>query len=108
MRQVTGARAMRVPTFNWQSGCEPVELAGGIVVHLAEAERFEPARGSWAHVSGAIPAIHDHGTRWVKERTRITFDLTQRDAYRSRQVLVLELVARKNLDKLRAGVDERE
>jgi hypothetical protein len=28
--------------------CEPVGLAGNVVVDVLEAERFEPARGSWA------------------------------------------------------------
>jgi hypothetical protein len=38
---------------------EPVGLAGDVVVDVCEAERFEPARGSWAHVSEVVVAVDD-------------------------------------------------
>jgi hypothetical protein len=34
--------------LNREVVCEPVGLAGNVVVDVLEAERFEPARGSWA------------------------------------------------------------
>jgi hypothetical protein len=38
---------------------EPVGIAGDVVVDVLEAECFEPARGSWAHVSEVVGAAHD-------------------------------------------------
>ena len=43
-----------------QTGSDPVDLAEGVVVDGREPELREPARGSRAHVSKAVPAVDDH------------------------------------------------
>jgi hypothetical protein len=49
------------PAVPWQAEREPVVLPADVVVHLGEAEGLEPPRGPWAHVSGVVAAVHDHG-----------------------------------------------
>jgi len=45
---------------------QPVELSADIVVHLPEPEAFEPPRGSWAQVSGHVPAVDEHGPERIE------------------------------------------
>ena len=44
-------------TVGGPSCCDPVDLAGGVVIDPLEAELFEPTRGSGAHVSKGVPAV---------------------------------------------------
>ncbi|SRR6266568_295237 len=49
------------------------------VVDVVEPERFEPPRGSGAHVSLVVPAIHDHGPRPLELLDGLPVQLLQRD-----------------------------
>jgi hypothetical protein len=51
-----------------ETGSDPVDLAEGVVVDGREPELREPARGSRAHVSKAVPAVHDHRPGPVENR----------------------------------------
>lgn len=51
-----------------ETGSDPVDLAEGVVVDWREPELREPARGSRAHVSKAVPAVHDHRPGPVENR----------------------------------------
>ena len=92
------AGAVGLLTLGGKPAREPVLLARDVVVHLAEAKRLEPARGSWAEVSYRVPAVHDHGLVAVQPRDRVRVQLLQREADRSREVLLLVLLAREHLD----------
>ena len=48
------------------AGGDPVDLARGVVIHRIETETFEPPRGSGAHVSETVPAIHDHRSATIE------------------------------------------
>jgi hypothetical protein len=56
-RYVSRPRTLGIRALRGQAGGQPVELAVHVVADLGEAERFEPPRGSWAHVSGRVPAV---------------------------------------------------
>lgn len=51
-----------------EAGSDPVDLAEGVVVDGREPELREPARGSRAHVSKAVPAVHDHRPGPIENR----------------------------------------
>jgi hypothetical protein len=59
-RKPTGGRGINLLAVDRQVVFKPIDLARHVVVDLGEPERFEPARGSWAHVSKRVPAVHDH------------------------------------------------
>src|SRR2546421_133170 len=59
------ARPSRVLAFSRKAGRHPVELAGLVVMHIAETEGREPRRGPGREVSSGIPAAHDDGTARV-------------------------------------------
>src|SRR5438093_315270 len=60
----------------------PVGLAGDIVVGLAEAERFEPRRGSWREVSLVVVAVGDHRPPPVERARRFAVEGLERDVDR--------------------------
>ena len=59
--KLSRGRDLLVLPFDRKVLRDPVDLAWEVVVDLGEAERFEPARGSWAEVSEPIPAVDDDG-----------------------------------------------
>src|SRR5918992_5267185 len=58
-RHLSGPRALGVRALDRKSGREPVELPVDVVVDVGEPQALEPPRGSWADVSGGVPAVHD-------------------------------------------------
>ena len=46
---------------------EPERLAVDEIVDLSKAEPFEPPRGSRAHVSKRVPAVHDDRLRALQD-----------------------------------------
>src|SRR5262245_53555588 len=76
-------------------------------MHFGEAERFEPPRGSWAHVSGRVPAVDDDGLARIEQTEGLGLDRGEGDVDGPREMVLLELVPGQDLDDLRAGVHER-
>jgi hypothetical protein len=58
--QILGPEDAGPFTFGRKPVGEPVGLAEHVVVDPGEPEGLEPARGSWAHASQAVPAVDDH------------------------------------------------
>jgi len=58
--------------FNGEVVREPVGFAGDVVVDVLEAERFEPARGSWTHVSGVVVAVDDDRPAPIEPRGAVS------------------------------------
>lgn len=56
---VGDTRCVPAIAFGGEAGRPPVGDAPHVVIDLAESESFEPARGSWRHVSQPVVAI-DH------------------------------------------------
>jgi hypothetical protein len=65
---------------------EPVGLAGGVVVDVLEAERFEPTRGSWAQVSDIVVAVDDDRTPSVERARAVSVELFEGDVDRTRKM----------------------
>ena len=63
---VPGSRALGIPALRREIGRKPIQFARDVVVDLLETQTLEPPRGSWAEVSGAVPAIDDHRTSGVE------------------------------------------
>ncbi len=82
-----------------QPGSEPVDLPGGVVVHV-EVQALEPPRGPWTHVSQAVPAVDDHRAYAVENVGDAVVQLLERQMDRLGEVLLVVLGARKNLDQL--------
>lgn len=53
--------------FCGKPGCFPVGYAVDIVVDPVKSERFEPARGSWRHVSQPVVAVGDYRSFRVED-----------------------------------------
>src|SRR5439155_4329483 len=81
----------------------PVGFAGGVVVDAGKAERFEPRRGSWAHVSLVVVAVDDHRPLPVELPSRHGVERLERDVDRAGKVFVLVLLRRQNFDQLCRG-----
>ena len=58
--QIANGRFSRSRPLDLAAIDKPVDLAGDVVVDLAEAQRFEPAPGSCTEVSEGVPAVDDH------------------------------------------------
>ncbi len=86
---------------------QPVDLARDVVVDLGEAERFEPARGSWAHVSKSVPAVDDHRPVPVEAGRRGGVEGLEWDVERVGQVQLDVLLCRQDLDELGAVIQRR-
>ena len=90
-----GSRAsMRgVRPFRREPCRQPVELSADIVVHLPEPEAFEPPRGSWAQVSGHVPAVDEHGPERIELFLGLGLEVSKRETDGSRKMVSLELVS---------------
>jgi hypothetical protein len=97
---MSDARAAVRPAFEREPEGAPVGLAGGVVVDTGEADAFEPPRGSWAQVSLVVVAVDDHRRPTVEKRRRVLVERLERDVDSAGQVLVFEIVRRKDLDEL--------
>src|SRR4051812_4021153 len=104
--EVDGARLCRLRTFAGQAAGEPVGLAGDVVVDVLEAERVEPARGSWAHVSETVVAVDDDRLGLVEVCGGGRVELPERDVDRPGRVLVGVLVLDQHLDQLRPCIEQ--
>jgi hypothetical protein len=93
-------------SFGGKPGGHPVQLAGHVVVHLAEAQALEPPRGSRRHVSSGIPAVDNHRSRAVEKANRLRFKAPEREADRVGKVIFLVLFGGQNLDELGAAFDQ--
>jgi hypothetical protein len=80
---------MGIGAFRGQSGRQPVELAGFVVVYSGEPEVLEPPRGSGAQVSGGVPAVHDDRAVGIEEAASFTLQHAKGQADRSREVILL-------------------
>jgi hypothetical protein len=101
------ARVLGVRPLGRQAGRQPVELAADAVVDLGEPESFEPPRGSWAQVSGGVPAVDDYGSTSIQALLRLRFDPSKRDVIGTREVVLLVLRSRQHLGDLCAPLHER-
>jgi hypothetical protein len=77
-------------------------------MHAAEADAFEPRRGSRAEVSLIVVAVDDHRPARIERRRRLDVERLQREVERTREVLVVETVRRQNLDELGIFVAAKE
>jgi hypothetical protein len=76
-----------------------------VVVDVLEAERVEPARGSWADVSESVPAVDDDRLGMVQRGGAVGVKPLERKVDRAGKVLLGELRLGEHLDELRAGVE---
>ena len=74
-----------------EAGRHPVRLAGPVLVHLAVPQALEPPRGSWAQISGGVPAIHDHAAAGVEDGRHAPIDRPQRKIDRAGEMPLLVL-----------------
>jgi hypothetical protein len=88
------------------SGCDPVDLAGGVVVDATEAELFEPPRGPGAHVSKGIPAVDDDWSGWVEDSDGAAIELFEGHVDRSRKMFLGVLFRGEDLHELGCAVEE--
>lgn len=98
----TGSWPVGVPALGRQAGGQPVELTGHVVVDLGEPKALEPPRGSWAEVSGRVPAVHDDGPAWVERPSGLGLELAEGQVDRTREVVFLELFRGQDVDHLGA------
>src|SRR6185312_7812201 len=104
--QRTDRRDFGVLALNWQPVREPVSLPRLVVVDLGEAERFEPARGSWAQVSERVPAVHDHWPSPIQHGGALSCQLLEREADRVGKVAVAVVLFGERLDELCSRSDQ--
>src|SRR5581483_7155567 len=71
-----------------------------------EAERFEPPRGSRAHVSLVVVAVDDDRPVAVELTRPLPFQLLEGDVDCAREVLFFVFVVREHFDELRSIGDE--
>ena len=76
---------------------QPVELPADVVVHLREPEAFEPPRGSWAQVSGRIPAVDEYGPERIELFLGLGLEVSERETDGSRKMVGLELLPGQHL-----------
>jgi hypothetical protein len=88
------------------SGCDPIDLAGGVVVDLIEAELFEPPRGPGAHVSKAIPAVDHDWSGWVKRSYGAAIELLEGHVHSPGKMFLGILFRGEDLHKLSRIVEE--
>jgi hypothetical protein len=72
------SRTLGVRALGGKARREPVQLSVHVIMDYREAERFEPPRGSWAEVSGRIPAVDDDRPVGIEPPLRLGFDLAER------------------------------
>lgn len=80
----------------------PVSLAADVVTYPLEAERFEPPRGSWAHVLERVVTVDRDRLVLVELCGRLGVELLERDVDGARQVPGYVLLGRQHVDKLDA------
>jgi hypothetical protein len=85
---------------------EPVGFSGDVVVDVLEAERVEPARGSWAHVSEVVVAVDDDRPVGVERGGRAPVELLERDVDRPGEMRLFVFVRWQHFDELSVVVDE--
>jgi hypothetical protein len=76
------------------------------VVEAGEPESGEPARGAWTQVSEAVPAVDNDVAYRIQLLGRLCVQLREREADRAREMELLVVLSRQDLDDLRAARDE--
>jgi hypothetical protein len=66
-----------VRSFGWKPCREPVELSVYVVGDLLEAKALEPPRGSWARVSGRVPAVDEYRSGRIELFLRLGFEASE-------------------------------
>ena len=94
---VSSASTRGVRPFCWEPCRQPVELSADVVVHLLEPEAFEPPRGSWAQVSGRVPAVDEYGPERIELFLGLALEVSERETDGSRKMVSLELVPGQHL-----------
>jgi len=90
-----------VSPFGGEPGRQPIELSVYVVVYLLEPEALEPPRGSWAQVSGRIPAVDDDWLRRIESALGLGFEASERETDGPREMVLLELLPGQHLHHLR-------
>jgi hypothetical protein len=103
---ITSSWPVGVPALGRQAGGQPVELTGHVVVDLGEPTALERTRGSWAEVSGRVPAVHDDGPAWVERPSGLGLELAEGQVDRTREVVFLEPFRGQDVDHLGALLHE--
>src|SRR5450759_2527923 len=92
--------------FGWLPGGEPICFASDVVIDRIEAERFEPPRGSGAHISECVLAVDDDRFGACKLLGGSVCELSQRDVDCTGKMFGTVFVFGEDLDKLRVSVEE--
>jgi hypothetical protein len=96
----------RAGTLSRPSSRDPIDLAGGVVIHVLETELKKPPRGSGAHVSKGVPAVDDNRPGDVELSGGVGVQLFEGDVQRSGKMLLRVLLGGEDLYELRAAVEE--
>ena len=104
------AERLRQLHYRWQlplahaarASGQPVQDPGHVVVDLGEPKALEPTRGSWAEVSGRVPAVHDDGPARVERTPGLGLDPAQGQVDRPGKVVVLVLLGGQHVHHLSA------
>jgi hypothetical protein len=80
---------------------QPVELAAHVVVHLMEPKALEPPRGSWAQVSGRVPAVDEYRPNRIERPPGLRLEASKWQTDGSRKMVLLELLSGQYLHHLR-------
>jgi hypothetical protein len=99
---VSSASARGVRPFCGKACRQPVELSVDVVVHLLEPEALEPPRGSWAQVSGRVPAVDEYRPERIELFLGFGLEASERETDGSRKMVSLELVPGQHLHHLHA------
>jgi hypothetical protein len=96
----------RAGTIGRPPGRDPVDLAARVIVDLLETELSQPPRGPRTHVSEGVPAVDNDRLGRLQDRDGVGVKLFERDIHCPRKVLLVILVARKDLNELCPGGHE--
>lgn len=105
--RVEDTRRCRFGTDCPETGCKPICLPS-CVIRDRVAKTFEPPRGSWAHVSEAIPAVHDDRASRIKDPYCISSQRLEGKMDRAGQMLLVVFGSGQHLDELRTVIEERQ
>src|SRR5882724_8309421 len=98
---VSSSSARGVRPFCGKACRQPVELSVDVVVHLLEPEALEPPRGSWAQVSGRVPAVDEDRPERIELFLGLGFEASERETDGARKMISLKLFRGQHLHHLR-------
>src|SRR3984893_12770134 len=85
----------------WNPCRQPVALSVYVVIHLVDPVTLEPPRGSWAQVSGRVPAVDEYRPGRIELFLRFGFEASERETDGSPKMVILELFPGQHLHHLR-------